>query len=96
MIYSGDVNKENIPELLKKFDFVMIARACLGNTSVFGKSYEFKDYLKLARKYHLGMKEIKIHALAFTKGKQGASEIREKITKAKTMREIINLYKSEQ
>lgn len=98
VIYSGNVDENNVSDLLKKFDFIMIARKALGNPNIFSKiegkitSYDFSDYLQLARKYKLEFSQIKVQAMVFTKGKFNASEMREKITKARTIREIKEIF----
>ena len=49
---------------------------------------EFFEYLKLAEKYQINILHIKFHAQAFTKGMQGASQIRNLLGRAKTVEEI--------
>jgi tRNA-dihydrouridine synthase len=95
VIYSGNVNENNFKELLNKFDFIMIGRNCLGNPSIFskltgksGKEIDFLDYLKLAEKYKIYFKHIKQQAMYFTKGKDNACELRVKIAKAKTIKNL--------
>lgn len=94
IIYSGNVDENNVADLLKKFDFVMIGRKAMGNPNIFSKinsqktSYDFSDYLNLAIKHKIEFSQIKIQAMVFTKGKNNASDVREKITHAKTIREI--------
>ena len=95
VIYSGDVDENNVFELLERFDYTMIGRKAMGNPGVFSKinggnkSYNFFDYLKKARKHNLPFSQLKIQAMVFTKGIKNASEIREKITFAKTIGEIV-------
>jgi tRNA-dihydrouridine synthase len=94
IIYSGDVNQDNSKELLKYFDYLMIGRQAMGNPNIFSKlnhkkiNITFQDYLKLAKKYKIEFSQIKFQAINFTKGKQGASKLREKLMKAKSLREI--------
>ncbi len=104
VIYSGNVDENNVEKLLKKFDFIMIGRASLGNPDIFAKLTEkpvnkksekktdFFDYLNLARKYSLPFKQIKLQAMNFTKGKSGATEMRRKLIKVKTIKEIKEVY----
>lgn len=89
VIYSGNVKKENASEFLKKFDYVMIGREAIGRPNVFGgKKISFEDYLKLAGKYNLPFNQIKSQAMNFTKGMEGATEMREKIAGIKNMNEL--------
>lgn len=98
VIYSGDVNKENANELLKKFNFLMIGRRAIGNPNIFTclnglkKKFSFKDYLKLAEKHKIQFEQIKFQALNFTKGMKGATKLRARIVKAKSVKEIENIY----
>ncbi len=98
VIYSGDVDEKNAKQLLKKFDFVMVARNAIGNPNIFSKltnkkeKISFKDYLKLAEKYKLYFKQIKLQAMNFTKGKRNAKKLRLKIYKTKTPKEIKEIY----
>ena len=94
IIYSGDVNQDNSKELLKYFDYLMIGRQAMGNPNIFAKltnskvNISFNDYLKLAKKYKIEFPQIKFQAINFTKGREGASKLREKLMKAKSLREI--------
>ena len=94
VIYSGDVNEENVKTILKDFDFVFIGRASIGNPNIFSKvlqkekNFEFKDYLKLAKKYDLHFRQIKYHAMCFTKGNPKAKEMRRKIISAKCVEDL--------
>ncbi len=98
VIYSGDVDEKNANSLLKKFDFVMIGRKAIGNPNIFSKltkkksNITFKDYLKLLNKYTLYFRQIKLQAMNFTKGKEQAKKNRLKIYKAKTLKEIKEVY----
>ena len=95
VIYSGNVKKENASEFLEKFDYVMIGREAIGRPNVFGgKKILFKDYLKLAEKYHLTFNQIKFQAMNFTKGIENATEIREKIAEIKNMKELREFVES--
>lgn len=109
VIYSGNVNENNAKKLGKKFDFIMIGRASLGNPNIFSKLTEkttdkksinfkridFFDYLELAEKYSLPFKQIKLQAMNFTKGKNNATEMRRKLIKAKTIKDIKDIYKED-
>ncbi|MFA6461923.1 MAG: tRNA dihydrouridine synthase DusB [Candidatus Woesearchaeota archaeon] len=49
---------------------------------------DFFSYLKLAEKYHADINIIKFHAQSFTKGIKGSSQLREKLSKIKTIEGI--------
>lgn len=97
IIYSGNVDEKNYKYLLKKFDYLMIGRRAIGDPNVFNifskkkTSFSFKDYLKLAKKYNLPFRQIKLQAMNFTKRKPDAKKIRLEIFKAKNMVDIKNL-----
>jgi tRNA-dihydrouridine synthase B len=103
IIFSGDiVNKSVADDRLNEFDFIMIGRATMGNPCVFSqvlglncgkKVVGFRDYLKLAKKYNVDVKLIKLHAMQFTKGKSGASKARVEIGKCKSLKEIMVVVK---
>jgi len=98
VIYSGDVNLDNAVKLGKKFDFLMIGRAALGNPNIFAKltgndvRFEFKDWLELAHKHHLHYSQIKLQAMNFTKSFSGAKDMRRKLILAKTVNQIREIY----
>jgi tRNA-dihydrouridine synthase B len=93
VIYSGDAKKENIKELLKIFDYVMIGREAIGRPEIFSKTkISFEDYLKLAEKYNLPFRQIKFQAMNFTKGKENAKELRLKIFKTRKIEEIKKIF----
>jgi tRNA-dihydrouridine synthase B len=100
VIYSGDVNLKNASEILKDFDFVMVGREAIGNPSIFSeflkkkkkKKFSFRDYLNLAKKYNLFFREIKYHAMAFTKDYSGAKEKRKEIVFAKNVEDLERLF----
>lgn len=98
VIYSGNADENNVHDLLKKFDFIMFGRKAIGNPNIFSKltnskiKINFKDYLKLAKKYKLPFRQIKIQAMNFTKGSKGAKELRLKIFKTKTIEEIRKIF----
>ena len=99
VIYSGNINDKNYKKFLKHFDYVMIGRASIGNPNIFSKiknkkpKFTFEDYLKLAEKYKLLFRQIKIQAMNFTKRKENAKELRLKIYNCKTIEEIKKYYK---
>jgi len=94
VIYSGDVDEKNASELLKKFDFVMIGRKAAGCPNIFanltGKkpAFGFNEYLKLALQYKIKFPQIKAQAIYFTKNQEGASELREELSKTKKFSEL--------
>ena len=97
IIYSGSINsKQEADKILQNFDFVMIGRQAIGNPNIFyelndkntEKKISFKDYLNLAEKYKLNFQQIKFQAINFTKGFEGASKIRHKLSSAKNISEI--------
>ncbi|MEM4182121.1 MAG: tRNA-dihydrouridine synthase family protein [Candidatus Pacearchaeota archaeon] len=98
IIYSGDVSEKNAIELSKKFDFVMIGRAAIGNPNIFAvltsskRRFFFNDYIKLAKNYKLPFSQIKFQALNFTKGTKNATKIRAEIIKAKNIEAIEKIY----
>ena len=105
IIYSGNVNENNIPELLKIFDAVMIGRDAIGDPNIFarlsnkeGKKVKeiktpFKEYLKLAKKYKLKYSQLKLQAFNFTKKHAGAKKIRGLLVQAKTLEDVEGLMK---
>jgi len=99
VIYSGSVNEHNANELLKTFDYIMIARAAIGHPEIFAKltnnkkfNKSFKDYLKLAKKYHLPFRQIKFQAMQFTKGERGSRKLRDSMYRIKTLEELKKLF----
>ncbi len=53
----------------------------------------FFEYLNYARQYKIKFANIKTHAMSFTKGSAGASGLRAKITKARTIEELESLIR---
>ncbi|MFC1685454.1 tRNA dihydrouridine synthase [Nanoarchaeota archaeon] len=94
VIYSGDVDENNVKGLLKKFDFVMVGRKAIGNPNIFAKIagkkavFGFNDYLKLALKYKFKFSHIKSQAMYFTKNQKNAKELRGKLVKAQKISDI--------
>jgi len=84
-------------------DAIMIARGAIGRPFIFkqiqeyiktGKYEEYNpiplffEYLELAQKYNLRVNDIKGHAIMFTKGIVGGSNLREALGKSTTIEEI--------
>jgi tRNA-dihydrouridine synthase B len=96
--YSGDVNFENINDILKDFDFVMVGRSAIGRPCIFsdvlGKKCKinFFDYLKLSLKYKLYFRQIKSQAMNFTKCLDNAKRIRENIIGCRTVEDIKKVF----
>ena len=97
IIYSGNVNERNAKDLLKKFDFLMVGREAIGDPNIFSRilgrkeTVSFKDYLRLAKKYGLYFRQIKMQAMNFTKGSQSAKKRRRELIQAKTITDIESL-----
>ena len=98
IIYSGNVNLKNIKERLEQFEFVMIGRNAIGNPNIFSKAigkvtnFDFFDYLKLAKQHKLKFRVLKFQAMGFTKGIENSTKLRAQIAKAKTIKEIKEVY----
>ena len=94
VIFSGDVNEKNARKILKDFDFVMVGRAAIGNPGIFAKfsrsdaDVGFRKYLRLAKKYGLFFRQIKYQAMNFTKGIDGARELRRNLIETKRVKDI--------
>jgi tRNA-dihydrouridine synthase B len=94
VIYSGDVDEKNAKDLVGKFDYLMIGRATIGNPNIFAvltgskRSFSFENYLKLAKKHNISFKQVKFQAMNFTKGMEGATKMRAKLIKVKSVEEI--------
>ena len=103
VIYSGNLNnREEAENLLKEFDFIMIGRAAIGNPSIFSeilgkirKRIDFFDWLKLAKKLDkkIYFSQIKFQAISFTKGFDGASKMRARLSVAKNEKEVVGIMK---
>jgi tRNA-dihydrouridine synthase B len=101
VIYSGNVNEKNYKELLKKFDYVMIGREAIGRPEIFANltkntkfEKSFEDYLRLAKKYHLPFRQIKLQAMNFTKGLGDSAKLRNKISLVKNIKELKEILKN--
>ena len=95
VIYSGNVNEKNYKELLKKFDYVMIGREAIGRPEIFAKLTDnpnfrksFADYLKLAKKYNLPFRQMKLQAMNFTKGMRNSTKLRLEIFNIKNIEKL--------
>lgn len=98
IIYSGNVDVENFEEF-KNFDFLMIGRAAIGNPNIFSKilgkkqkKFTYADWLSEAQKYDLPFRQYKFQAMWFSKGIVGGAKMREKIARAKTIKEIKKIW----
>jgi tRNA-dihydrouridine synthase len=89
VIFSGDVDLNNVKMILKDFDFVMIGRAAIGKPGIFGKeNVGFGEYLKLIKKYELGFRQVKYQAMNFTKGIVRGKALRMKLIEAKDVGDV--------
>ncbi len=94
IIYSGNVNEKNFKHLLEKFDYVMIGREAIGRPEIFSKisgtkfEKSFGEYIKLAKKYKLPFRQIKLQAMNFTKCKKDSRKLRLEIFKIKNLEEL--------
>jgi tRNA-dihydrouridine synthase len=105
LIYSGNIQtKQEAQQMLNEFDFIMIGRASIGNPSIFSDILEkkikrrinFWDWLKLSKKLNRNLytSQIKFQAINFTRGFEGAPNIRNKLSLAKTENEIIKIMQA--
>lgn len=101
IIYSGDferLSKENQKAVLDNFDFIFIGRGAIGNPGIFSEligdenKINFGDYLKLAKKYHIFFRTIKMQAMHFTKNMESARKLRGSLIYAKSLEEIEKVY----
>jgi len=98
IIFSGDVNENNIQNILLDFDFVMVGRSCIGNPNFFaiflgGKDrVNFFDYLELAEKYELPFKQLKYQAMNFTKKNKNGKRLRKLLIGAKNVVDIRGIW----
>jgi len=97
VIFSGNVDENNVDRILKDFDFVFIGRAAIGDPGIFARlngkksNVKFIDYVKLAKKYKLFFRQVKFQAMNFTKGDVGAKKVRMELIGAKSISEIENI-----
>ena len=100
-VFSPEIFKEKLE--FSNVDYIMIARAAIGNPFIFKQindflkngTYnkknpidQFSELLVLAEKYNLAFKLIKNHAINFTKGLFKSSRIRESLSKSNNLEEI--------
>ncbi|MCB9358730.1 tRNA-dihydrouridine synthase [Candidatus Woesearchaeota archaeon] len=92
--------------------FAMVGRGVMGNPFLFtrlnsflqdGKRLEQKDkiemfleYLQITTKYDVKFSYIKTHAMWFTKGINGGASIREKISLAENVSDLLAIFKNHQ
>ncbi len=90
VIFSGDVNENNIEKILEDFDFVFVGRACIGRPEIFGNNINvgFGEYLKLAKKHKLFFRQIKYQAMNFSKGIVGGKRLRMKLIETESIEDI--------
>ena len=75
----------------------MIGREAIGRPEIFSKitnttfKKSFKQYLKLANKYNLPFRQIKLQAMNFTKGIENSTKLRLEIFKVKNIEGIEKL-----
>lgn len=102
IIYSGNINnKQQADKFLNEFNFVMIGRASFGNPNIFcelngktpKKEITFDNYLKLAEKYKLNFKQIKLQAINFARNFEGAPKVRNELSLAKDIGELVEIMK---
>ncbi len=99
IIYSGNVNEQNIDKALSDFPFVFIGREAMGNPAIFSKltggsmENSFEKYIELASKYGIPFKTIKYQAMQFTKGYNEAKKMRFSLISAKTVEDIMAIWK---
>jgi len=99
VIYSGNIqNKEQAEKMLKEFDFIMLGRISIGNPSIFSeflgkksRKISFKDWLKLSKKYNPYFSQVKFQAINFTRGFEGAPQIRNQLSLAKNKEELLKI-----
>jgi len=89
VIFSGVNDLGEVDSILEDFDFVMLGRLAIGNPGIFsGKTIGFGEYLKLAKKYGLLFRQVKFQAMNFTKGFNGARELRGKLIDYKNIKDL--------
>ena len=72
----------------------MIGRKAMGYPNIFAKltgkkpEFGFNEYLELALKYKICFAQLKSQAIFFTKYREGASEMRTELSKAKKFAEL--------
>ncbi len=80
------------PYLFKRINYYLDTKTILEKQTLKQKNEDFYEYLRLCRRYkYTSITSIKTQAHNFMKGFEGARTIRQKISKSKTINEIINL-----
>lgn len=83
------------PYIFKKINHYLITGEKLKEQALKDKIQDFFDFIKLCEKYnYLNLQYIKMQATNFAKSFKGASLIREKISRANTKEDIINILKN--
>ncbi len=105
-VFTPEVFKQRLHE--SGVDAILVARGAIGNPYLFtqindylatGKYSQgngiahFFEFLELARAYGLRYPLILTHAMSVTKGIVGGAEIREKLSRAKSVEEIENVLR---
>lgn len=102
IIYSGDFDRlpeEKQKEVLNNFEFIFIGRGAVGNPKYFAELLEkecnidFEDYVKMAKKYSIYFRTIKMHAMHFTKSCPKAKKLRRDLITAKSVEDIEKVFK---
>ncbi len=104
-IFTPEDFKKHLEE--SKVNYIMIARGAIGNPYIFKQIQDyletgnykqpnkiklFKEYQELAQKYNIPFKQIKNHAVSFTKGIQGAPQLRKQIMQCQSIEELNQLF----
>lgn len=105
-ITSPELFKQRLQE--SGVDYIMIGRAAIGNPYIFkqindylktGKYKtrpqleQFQEYLTLAIKYKIPFQQIRTHAIYFTKGLKNSTQLRNQLSKCKTLDELKEIIK---
>jgi tRNA-dihydrouridine synthase len=94
VIYSGDVDEDNVEKVLEDFPFVFIGRKAVGNPAIFSKikkenyKNDFFRYLELSKNYNIPFRQIKYQAMQFTKSHKNAKKMRLALVSAKSIEDI--------
>lgn len=104
-VFTPEQFKEKLEE--SGVDAIMIARGAIGNPYIFKQiedylrtgAYEkinpiqlFFEYLELAKKHNIQFNAIKNHAIQFTKGIVGGSNLRQSLVQCQTVEQIENVF----
>jgi tRNA-dihydrouridine synthase B len=63
------------------------------NSRAEGEAFGFLDYVNLTKKHSKYFRQVKFQAMAFTKAKENAKEMRREIMQAKNLKDIEEIYK---